>query len=103
MKVVIAAAENRINSLIDQHFGRCKLFYVYDTINQTGQFIENTSHLQTDRAGCDAAGVMMEMGVEMVVAGRFGSKVTSIFRSKNIQQVVINKPVTINNFIQQLK
>ncbi len=103
MKVAVASDEPNINSAVALHFGRSKWFYVFDTFNQTGHFFENTNHLQIEGAGCNAASALIELGVEMAVAGRFGSKVTSLFRNSNVQQVLVEKPITIKKFVTQLK
>jgi len=39
----------------------------------------------------------------MVIAGRFGSKVTDAFRKSNIQMVIPETQQTLNEFINQIK
>ncbi len=103
MKIAIASNENHVKSIIDQHFGRCDWFCLYDTTTEETKFIENPVRHHQEKAGCDAADLLMEKGISMVIAGRFGSKVVEVFRSKNIQMIIPENQQTINDIINQLK
>lgn len=103
MKIAIAASENHLKSAIDPHFGRCDWFCIFDTETRKSAFIENPTRHHQERAGCDAADFLIQMGVTMAIAGRFGSKVVEIFRAKNVQMVVPEGQQTIKEIFALLK
>ena len=104
MIIAIAASENHLKSKVDQHFGRCDWYCLYDTNTLKSLFIENNFRYQQEQAGCDAAKFLLGKGINIVIAGRFGSKVIDIFRMNNVQMIIpqteqtISK--TINSFIK---
>jgi len=103
MKIAVAACENHLQSPVDAHFGRCDWFCIYDIDNNQYEFIENTYRHHAEKAGTDAAQMIIEKGVDKVFAGRFGAKVVEMLRSHNIQMIVISKYMTINEIIEKLK
>ena len=103
MKVAIATNDDSLKSSFDQHFGRCKFFYLYDTEIKQGEFKENPGQHHEEKAGNEAAKSIIDEGIEIVIAGRFGSKVVEMLRSKNIQMVIPEKQQTVQEIINQLK
>jgi predicted Fe-Mo cluster-binding NifX family protein len=86
--MIIAAAlvEKQPASLINQHFGRCEWYGVYDTATGSKTFIQNPESGET--AGSVVAGMLAKQGVSIVVAGRFGIKVLDVFQKKNVQMII---------------
>ncbi|SRR5574344_1828619 len=102
MKIAIAANESQVKSHVDPHFGRCEWYCLYDTETKNIEFIENTARNQSGNSGCEAVTILLDKGVNIVVAGRFGSKVVEVFRSKNIQMIVPENVKTIHEIINQI-
>jgi predicted Fe-Mo cluster-binding NifX family protein len=103
MKIAIASNENKLESVISQHFGRSEWYYIFDAETRKGEFVENPSGFEQDKAGCNAVNFLAERGIAMAIAGRFGSKVVEAFRVKNVQMIVPEYQLTINEIINQLK
>jgi predicted Fe-Mo cluster-binding NifX family protein len=103
MIIAIAASENHLKSKIDPHFGRCDWYCIYDTESHKDSFIENTFRYQLEKAGTDAAELLIRQGVIMVIAGRFGSKVINIFKASKVQMVIPETQQTIKKIIDSLK
>lgn len=103
MKIAIAASENHIKSKIDPHFGRCDWYFIYDTDNHEHSFTENILRYRQEKAGTEAARSLIDQGVKMVIAGRFGSKVIDVFKASNVQMVIPQTQRTIKQFIDSLK
>lgn len=103
MIIVIAAAENSLKANVDPHFGRCDWFCLYNTENQNNSFIENPVNHNPEKAGCDAAELLLGKNVNMAIAGRFGSKVVDLFRKNNIQMVIPETQQTLSDIINQIK
>jgi predicted Fe-Mo cluster-binding NifX family protein len=103
MIIAIAASEEHLKSVIDPHFGRCDWYCIYDSAGGRHRFIENTFRYQQEHAGTDAAAYLAGIGVEMAVAGRFGTKVIEIFTTAKIQMVVPKENEIISGFIKSIK
>lgn len=103
MIIAIASTENHLKSSIDQHFGRCDWYCMYDTLSKKISFIENPMAHKAESAGLNAANFLIDLGIEMVIAGRFGIKVVEVFKNKKIQMVIPETPKTIKDIIHKLK
>ena len=99
MIIAIAASENHLKSNVDPHFGRCDWYCLYDTENKKSSFIENPGRYHQLQAGCDAALFLIEKKANIVIAGRFGSKVIDIFKTNNVQMVIPQTQQTISKII----
>ena len=102
MIIAIAAYENNLNAFVDPHFGRCNWYYLYDLETQEGLFIENPAMNNPEKAGCDAAELLLDKKINMAIAGRFGSKVVDVFRRNNIQMVIPESQQTVSEIINQI-
>ncbi|MCU7693694.1 NifB/NifX family molybdenum-iron cluster-binding protein [Haoranjiania flava] len=102
MQIGIATIENHLRSDIDMYFGRANCFCIYNRDAGNYVFIENPAKNDKANHGLIAAEVMIANGVKIVVAGRFGIKVSDFFRKNNIQMVIPNKDITLLKFINKL-
>jgi predicted Fe-Mo cluster-binding NifX family protein len=103
MQIAISASENHVKSHVAPYFGRCDWFCLFDTETRKSEFIENTARHQLKKAGCDAVDFLVEKGINIAIAGRFGSKVVEAFRAKNVQIIIPEKEKTIQEIINQIK
>lgn len=103
MIIAIATNENHIKAIVDPHFGRCNWYCIYDTEIKKSYFIENPVRHNQEKAGCDAAAFLIEKGINIVIAGRFGAKVVDEFRKNNIQMVISETQKKIVEIINQIK
>jgi len=99
MIIAIAASENHLKANVDQHFGRCDWYCLYDTETKKSSFIENPVRYDQLQAGCDAALFLIEKGAKIVIAGRFGSKVIDVFKTNNVQMVIPQTQQSISKII----
>jgi predicted Fe-Mo cluster-binding NifX family protein len=103
MIIAFAASENHLKSFVDQHFGRCDWYCLYDTESKISSFIENPVRYKQEQAGCDAARILIEKGIKKVIAGRFGSKVAEVFKTNNVQMIVPRANQKISQIIDSMK
>ena len=103
MIIAIAANENHLKAMVDPHFGRCDWYCLYDTETHKSTFIENPARHHQEKAGCDAAELLIGKNASTAIAGRFGSKVVDVFRRKNIQMVIPETQQTLSEIINQIK
>ncbi len=92
MKVAITSTGNTPESELDQRFGRCECFVIYDTETNSIEFIPNPNKEALEGAGPASVQIVASRGVEKVISGEFGIKVKSLFDSLKIQMIVIKEP-----------
>jgi predicted Fe-Mo cluster-binding NifX family protein len=103
MIIAIAAPENHVKASVDPHFGRCDWYCIFDSETKKSEFIENPARHNHEKAGCNAADFLIEKGIKMAIAGRFGSKVVEMFRTRNVQMVIPEEQQTIYEIINKIK
>lgn len=103
MLTAIAASENNLNTFVDTHFGKCNWYCLYNMENQTSIFIENPAGKYKEKAGCEAGSLLLEKGITIAVAGRFGSNVIELFRKNNVQMIIPDTQRTLAEIINQIK
>jgi len=89
MKVAITSSGNNLESKLDQRFGRCAYFMIYDTETKGMEFIPNPNKEAQEGAGPASVQLIATKGIKKVVSGEFGIKVKTLFDSLQIQLIVI--------------
>jgi predicted Fe-Mo cluster-binding NifX family protein len=92
MKVCITSTGNTLESTLDERFGRCAYFVIYDTETKATEFIPNPHKDAESGAGPAAVQLVASRGVGKIVAGEFGMKIKSLLDSLKIQMIVFKKP-----------
>jgi len=92
MKVAITSTGNNLESTIDQRFGRCAYFVVYDTENKAMEFIPNPNKDVEEGAGPASVQLVASRNVNKIVSGEFGMKIKPLLDSLKIQMIVLKEP-----------
>jgi predicted Fe-Mo cluster-binding NifX family protein len=92
MKIAITSTGNTLESKIDERFGRCAFFVIYDTESKATEFIPNPHKDAESGAGPAAVQLVASRGAGKIVAGEFGMKIKSLLDSLKIQMIVFKKP-----------
>lgn len=92
MKVAITSTGNTLESTLDQRFGRCTCFVIYNTETKGIEFIPNTNRDAQEGSGPASVQIVASKGVEKVISGEFGFKIKSLFDSLKIQMIVLKEP-----------
>ena len=92
MKVAITSTGNTLDSKLDQRFGRCTCFVIYNTETKGIEFIPNPNRDAQEGAGPASVQIVASKGVEKVISGEFGFKIKSLFDSLKIQMIVLKEP-----------
>ncbi|MCB8994432.1 MAG: diguanylate cyclase [Bacteroidales bacterium] len=87
MKIAITSTGNSPDSFLDNRFGRCNYFVIYDTEIHSMEFIPNQNSENIEGAGPASVEFVASRNVQKVVSGEFGAKVTSLFDSQQIQLI----------------
>ncbi len=92
MKVAITSTGNSLESKLDNHFGRCSHFVIYDTESHSTEFIPNPNKENIEGAGQASVQLIASKGAVKVVSGEFGAKVKSLFDSLKIKLIILKDP-----------
>jgi len=103
MKVAITSTGNSLDSTLDQRFGRCGFFIIYDTDAKGMEFIPNPNKDAQEGAGPASVQLVASRNVQKIISGEFGIKIKSLLDSLKIQMVVLKEPEkTIGEIIELL-
>lgn len=89
MKIAITSTGNTLESTIDQRFGRCAYFVIYDTLDKAMEFIPNPNKDAEEGAGPASVQLVASRNVEKIVSGEFGIKIKPLLDSLKIQMIVL--------------
>jgi predicted Fe-Mo cluster-binding NifX family protein len=92
MKVAITSTGKSLESTLDQRFGRCSFFVIYDTETEGVEFIPNPNKDFEEGAGPASVRLVASKDVKKIISGEFGVKIKSLLDSLNIQMVVYKEP-----------
>ncbi len=87
MKIAITSTGNSLESTLDERFGRCSYFVIYDTQSNDTEFIANPNKEAVNGAGPSAVQLIASRGVVKIVALHFGSKIIDLLEGLNIQMI----------------
>ncbi len=84
MKVCVTATSASFDGPVDPHFGRCLYFVIVDTDYMGFEILKNKSTSALDGAGIQAAQMILNREIDIVITRFVGSKVFSMLSSKSI-------------------
>jgi len=91
MKVAITSTGNTPDAMLDQRFGRCSYFIIYDTESRATEYIPNPARDAEEGAGPVAVQLVASRGVQKIVSGEFGMKIKPLLDSLKIQMIMIKE------------
>jgi predicted Fe-Mo cluster-binding NifX family protein len=92
MKIGIASTGNTLDSMIDNRFGRCEFFIIYDLETKAMEFIPNPYKDLEEGAGPASVQLMASKSVAKIISGEFGVKIKPLFDILKIQMIVLKEP-----------
>jgi len=103
MKVAITSSGNTLESKLDQRFGRCSFFVIYDTETKGMEFIPNPNKDAQEGAGPASVQLVASRNVSKIISGEFGIKIKSLIDSLKIQMIALkDSDKSINEVIEML-
>ncbi len=84
MKIAVSSLGPDKESQIDQRFGRCKYFALYDTENKEFTYIDNEAQSAAGGAGIQSAQTLSNSGVQIVLTGNVGPNAHQTLTAANI-------------------
>ncbi|MFQ3549912.1 MAG: NifB/NifX family molybdenum-iron cluster-binding protein [Armatimonadota bacterium] len=94
MKIAITASNNSLEGNVDQRFGRCKYFIIYDTDTDDFEVVDNEVNLNASQgAGIQSASNLANLKVEAVITGHTGP---NAFRTLSAANIIVYAGVSGN-------
>lgn len=84
MRVAVTSTGSDLNSQLDQRFGRCDTFILFDTDTKRWKAIPNRANEATGGAGIVSAELLVENRVEAVITGHVGPNATRSLKAAEI-------------------
>jgi predicted Fe-Mo cluster-binding NifX family protein len=92
MKVAITSTGDNLESKLDQRFGRCGYFIIYDTVTKATEFIPNPHKDAQEGAGPASVQLVASRNIQKIISGEFGIKIKPLLDSLKIQMIVLKQP-----------
>ena len=84
MKIAISATETSLDAPVDDRFGRCPCFVIADPEGWVHDMVENIHAERGSGAGIQAARLLIERGVSVVLTGRCGPNASETLAAAGI-------------------
>ncbi len=102
MLVAISASGPKLNSPVDQRFGRCAYFVLFDEATGEGSVFTNCSRTESHGAGIRAAQSIIDRGVKVVLTGRVGPKAQQALEAGKID-IVTGADGTVEEALEEYR
>ena len=99
MKIAITASGDGLESLVDDRFGRCNNFVIYDTETKEVLTIDNDAKNDSSGAGGKAVRTLSLNKVNVAIVPRLGPKALDAFRAFDIKAYEIGDNKTVEESI----
>jgi len=102
MKTTIPSTTANTSARIDERFGRCSFFCIYDSVKDTVSFTKNTENDAAGGVGPQVAEYLAKSGVNEVYAFEFGPKAQKALSDFKIKTHTIKNQQTIAELINTI-
>lgn len=84
MNILITCQTPHESGLIDERFGRCDYYCIYDTDRETYTFQKNASKSANQGAGISFSQRVIELDINVILTGKIGPKAMDVLQSSDI-------------------
>jgi len=102
MKIAVTAKGKTVDDQVDPKFGRCPYFLIIETDTMDIESIDNPNLSAGGGAGIQAAQLMAEHEVKVVVTGNCGPNAYRTLNAADIQ-VTVGASGTVRDVVEQFK
>lgn len=85
MKIAVSCLGKTMDDKLDQRFGRCSYFVIYDSDKGSSYTLENKGQSSGGGAGIAAAQQIIDEEVEVVITGNMGPNAYNLMKSSEIK------------------
>lgn len=103
MKILVTVKQNSLDTSLDEHFGRCNWFAIYETEEERLLFVPNPGCQLASGAGKTAAQKALDLEVDEIHTGHVGPKAAEVLKEFGLPAVETDTNRTLNDFIESLK
>jgi len=104
MKSAITSKGNSPDSRLDNRFGHCSYFVIFDNETGSTEYIPNPYKDAEEQAGIMSAKYLAGRNVSKIISGEFGIKVKPVLDSLKIQMIIFNSGEnTVDDIINLIK
>ncbi len=88
MKIAISAGSNNIEGKVNQRFGRCAYFIIYDVDAESFEALSNPGAQASGGAGVQAAQLVANSGATVIISGgHFGPSAHSALEAGGVEML----------------
>ena len=102
MKICISSTGKDLDAFVDQRFGRCQYFLIFDTETMNVKTISNESMLSSGGAGIQAAQSVIKEDIDFVITGNIGPNAFQILQAAGIKVYIVTEG-TVKDAIDNYK
>jgi len=102
MKICVSAVANSLDAQLDPRFGRCPYFVIVDSESMQFEDIPNRASGATGGAGIQAAQIIANKGVKVVITGNVGPNAFQALSSAGIK-IVTGAFGTVREAVEKYK
>jgi predicted Fe-Mo cluster-binding NifX family protein len=102
MKICVTATAASLDAQIDPRFGRCSYFAIVDSETMQFEAIPNTAAGVSGGAGIQAAQIIANKGVKLLITGNVGPKAFQALSAAGIE-VVTGAVGTVREAVEKFK
>ncbi|CAG7840590.1 diguanylate cyclase [Clostridium novyi B str. ATCC 27606] len=110
MKIAVSSTGKELKDLMDDRFGRCTYFVIYDNETSKTKFIENQGHKTGAGAGIAAAQQILDEDINIIITGYLGPNAFDVFKGSGIEafkcsDVTVGEAIELyrNNKLEKLE
>lgn len=85
MRLCITAQGNDPEAAVDPRFGRCRYFWIVDTVSGEQEILGNPNGQNSGGAGVQSAQLMVSKGIEAVLTGSVGPNAAQVLNPAGIK------------------
>lgn len=102
MKIGISSSGNTLDSFVDSRFGRCPYFIIVDTDTMQFKVINNSGAGRQGGAGINAAQLIIDEGVEVLISGNIEPNAEQALKASNVK-ILTGLSGTIKEVVEKFK
>ncbi len=102
MKIGVSAQGKTLDSLLDERFGRCEYFLIYDSKSEQINILENKGQTASGGAGIKAAQQLIDEKVDLIITGHLGPNAYELMDKAEIKAYMC-KSMAIGSAIEKYK
>lgn len=85
MLIGIPVEDSSMDSNISDNFGRTKFYLVYDDEKEEAKFLENAAANSQSGAGIEAAQILVDEKIDILITPRCGKNAADVLNSANVE------------------